>query len=235
MQRATLTTPETDPASDSPVSNIVFPGFGKSGLGAIYPRGTVLFREGQVLQGVYLLRTGSIKLTISSRRGKVLALRIARSGELLGVSSLLRGTPQDAAAETLEDCRADFIPRADFLRLQQTNQEVAEFVLNAVLHDVDELVRQARLLLLADSAAEKLTGLLLKWCDDHGVEDSHGIRVNNTFTQEEISQMISTSRETVTRLLGEFARRRIIEFQGNTIVIKSRISLESIATSRNAD
>jgi CRP/FNR family transcriptional regulator len=234
MQRATLTTPKTDPASDSPVTNIFFPGFGKSGLGAIYPRGTVLFREGQVLQGVYLLRTGSIKLMISSRRGKVLALRIARSGELLGVSSLLRGTPQDAAAETLEDCRADFIPRADFLRLQQTNQEVAEFVLNAVLHDVDELVRQARLL-LADSAAEKLAGLLLKWCDDDGVEDGHGIRVNNTFTQEEISQMISTSRETVTRLLGEFARRLIIELHSNTIVIKSRISLESIATSRNSD
>src|SRR5262245_9941606 len=129
MQRATLTTPETHPASDSQASKISFSGFGKSSLSAIHPRGTLLFREGQILQGVYLLRSGSIKLTISSRRGKVLVLRIAKSGELLGVSSILRNSPQDAAAETLEDCRVDFIPRAEFLRLREANKEVAEFAL----------------------------------------------------------------------------------------------------------
>ena len=229
MQSAThpLTTTETTGSGPSSAPIHQFPGFENCKLSAVHPRATVLFREGQIPKGVYLLRSGSIKLTTSSRRGKILILRVARAGELLGLNSVLGRRAHDATAEALEDCRAEFISCAEFLELL-VDRQVADHVLQLLLHDADETLQTTRLLLLSDTAAEKLAGLLLKWGRNYGIERPHGIRVNNSFTHEEISQIICTSRETVTRLLGDFARRELIQLCGNSIVIKDLKGLESI-------
>lgn len=66
--------------SDAPT--VDFPGFDDASLSTTYKRGTVLFSEGQAVRGLYLVRTGGVKLSISSAQGKVLVLRIARPGEV---------------------------------------------------------------------------------------------------------------------------------------------------------
>lgn len=56
-----------------------------------YPRGAVLFTEGQQSRGVYLLSEGRAKISIGSSEGKTLVLRIAQPGDLLGVNAALTG------------------------------------------------------------------------------------------------------------------------------------------------
>jgi CRP/FNR family transcriptional regulator, cyclic AMP receptor protein len=48
--------------------------------------------------------------------------------------------------------------------------------------------------------------------------------------EEEIAQMIGSSRETVTRLLADFRRRQLVQVMGSTLVIKNKSALESIVT-----
>lgn len=206
-----------------------FPGFEHVRVSTLHTRGSVLFAEGQFARGVYLLRVGSVKLSISSEQGKVLVFHIARAGELLGVNSVLRQLPYEATAETLEACRTDFIPHSDFVGMCSNNKEVGESVLEALSRHLYEMTEIARMLLLSETAAEKLARLLLKWGDDHGVEMPYGICVDNSFTQEEISQMICTSRETVTRLFGMFGKRDLVHLNGDTIVIRDRKGLESVS------
>src|SRR5581483_4336711 len=55
---------------------------------SLYPKGALLFVEGQVARGVYVLCAGRVKLTASSNNsGKTLIVRVAEPGELLGLSA----------------------------------------------------------------------------------------------------------------------------------------------------
>ncbi|MGB6632672.1 MAG: helix-turn-helix domain-containing protein [Terriglobales bacterium] len=83
-------------------------------------------------------------------------------------------------------------------------------------------------LLLARSSTEKLARLLLSWVSDE--PRNRELRVSTEFTHEEISQMIGSSRETVTRLLSVMKRKDLIRLEGATLVIPNRIALQAIAS-----
>ena len=90
--------------------------------------------------------------------------------------------------------------------------------------------REIRSLGLAQSTSEKLGKLLLEWCALHGEVTAGGTRLKVLLTHEEVAQMIGTTRETVTRLLSEFRRRKIIEVKGSTILIVNKPELESLVS-----
>ena len=62
----------------------------RSSLGRI-PVGEVLFNEKQNSTGVFLIREGMVRLSMNSSDGKRLSLRVARAGEILGLTSALSG------------------------------------------------------------------------------------------------------------------------------------------------
>jgi CRP/FNR family transcriptional regulator len=201
-------------------------------LSSLHRRGAVLFSEGQQAQGVYVLRAGRVKVSISSSEGKVLILRIAQAGDLLGVNSALKDSPYDATVETLEPCRTDFISRSDFIDMLDRSQRARIGLSEALSKELTEVVEHARSLLLPRSTGEKLARLLLKWCDERGEIRPEGIRVNPGLTQAEIAQMICTSRETVTRLFAELKRKRIVSLANRAIFVHNRNALESLACCR---
>jgi CRP/FNR family transcriptional regulator, cyclic AMP receptor protein len=198
-------------------------------LSSMHRRGVVLFSEGQQACGIYVLRAGRAKVSISSSEGKVVILRIAQAGDLLGVNSALKDSPYDVTVETLEPCRTDFISRSDFIGLLDRSKRARIGVNEALSKELTEVVERARSLLLPQSAGEKLARLLLKWCDEHVAAGTEGIRVNPGLTHEEMAQMICASRETVTRVFAELKRKRIISLAGSAIFVRNRKALESLA------
>lgn len=211
----------------SPISEVR--GLDNLKLTKYYPRGSVLFAEGQRPRGVYVLCEGRAKVSVASAEGKTFVLRIAEVGDLLGVNSILSGRPSGATVETLERCRIDFVAREDFLKLLERDKKAYSGVAHALSIKLSGVMEHARLLLLSESAAEKLARLLVRWCDEHGKRTAQGIRINSGLTHEEIAQMICASRETVTRLLGEFKRKHIISLVGSAIFVRNRRALESVA------
>ena len=204
-------------------------GLGKLEPSKAYPRGSVLFAEGQQPLGVYRLCEGRAKVSIGSADGKTLVLRIASPGELLGVDAVLSGEPYDATVETLGNCRVDFISRADLWKLLNKDKKACLGVAHSLGHTLSRVVEHSRLLLLSQSAAEKLARLLIRWCDEHGERTPHGIQIKSGLTHEELAEMICASRETVTRVLGELKRKHIISLLGNAIYIRNRKALELVA------
>jgi CRP/FNR family transcriptional regulator len=77
-------------------------------------------------------------------------------------------------------------------------------------------------LLLPQTADARLAKLLLEWSED-------APQITKSFTHEEIAQMICSSRETVTRLLANLNRRRIIGVTSDSILISDRAALQKIA------
>jgi len=192
-----------------------------------YPQGALLFLEGQAARGTYIVCSGRVKLSTTSRDGKTLILRIAQAGEVLGLHATVSGKPYELTAETLQPCQLDFIKRDDFLRFLQHH---ADACLNAAQHlsqncqDAYEMIRS---LGLSHSVSEKVARLLLEWAID-GENTKEGIRIKVSLTHEEMAQLVGTSRETVTRVLGEFREKRLAQLRGSTLMIQNKAGLEKL-------
>lgn len=193
-----------------------------------YPAGAVLFVEGQVPRGVYMLCKGRIKLTMASPDGKTVIVRIAEPGELLGLDSAVSGVLHEVTAETLQPSQIDFIRRDDFSKLMREHQEVAVNAMQQFSNYYRGACQQIRYLGLNTSAAEKLASFLLESAE-HGQDTQQGVRFNLSLTHEEIAQVVGLTRESVTRGLADFKHRSLITTKGPSVVIRNKPALEAMA------
>lgn len=196
----------------------------------VYPKGSLLFVEGEPPRGIFILCSGRAKLTSSSTEGRTLILKIAETGEVLGLSSAMLGKPYEVSAETIEPCQVNFIKRDDFLRFLGEHSEACMHTAEQLSAKYNAAQKEIRTLGLAQSTAEKLAKLLLSWCDSNGEITPKGTRLKVLLTHEEIAQMVGTTRETITRLLSDLKRRKIIEVKGSTVMVNDRDSLEKLIT-----
>ena len=196
----------------------------------VYPKGSILFVEGEEPRGVFILCSGRAKLTTSSSEGKTLIVKIAEAGEVLGASATILGKPYEVSAETTEPAQLNFIKREDFLRFLNTNAEVCMHTAQQLSEKYQSAQRDIRSLGLSQTTAEKLARLLLDWCERRGEATPNGIRLSVLLTHEEIAQMIGTTRETVTRLLSDFKRKKIISVKGSSLFVVKKDALQGIVS-----
>lgn len=192
-----------------------------------FPPGAVLFVEGQAPRGVYVICSGRVKLTTTSREGKTLILRIAQTGEVLGLHGTVSGKPYELTAETLQPCQLDFVKRDDFLKFLHNHADACLHAAQHLSHDCQTAYDMIRSLGLSHSVSEKLARLLLEWASG-GEQTKDGIRIKIALTHEEIAQLIGTSRETVTRVLGEFREKEFAHLRGSTLLIRNKAALEKL-------
>lgn len=195
-----------------------------------YPGGAVLFVEGQVPRGAFVLCSGRVKLSTTSREGKVLILKMAEPGDPLGLSAVVSGTPYELRAETLGPCQVNFIEREALMKLLEKHVEVGLHTAQALSKEFQSAYRDIHELVLARSSAGKLARLLLSWSGNHErAAECREIRIRSSLTHEEMAQMIGSSRETVTRLLSDLKKKELIRLEGSTLVIRNRTALEALA------
>ncbi|HYR29269.1 MAG TPA: Crp/Fnr family transcriptional regulator [Thermoanaerobaculia bacterium] len=194
-----------------------------------YPKGALLFVEGEQPRGVFVLCRGQAKLTTTSSDGRTLIVKIANPGEILGVSAAMLGRPYEVSAETLEASQVSFIRRDDFLRFLSAYPEACMHTAQQLSEKYEAAQREIRSLGLAHTTSEKLARLLLNWSAS-GEETSQGTRLQVLLTHEEIGQMIGTTRETVTRLLSEFKRKKLIAVKGASLFLTAKTELREMVS-----
>lgn len=84
------------------------------------PKGAILFNQGDAATGIYLLDQGRVALYLDCGR-RNFPTRIVTCGSVIGLPGTLSGTGYSLAAETLEDCTLDFIPRERLLAFLRTH------------------------------------------------------------------------------------------------------------------
>jgi len=194
---------------------------------ASYPKGATLFVEGQSPRGVFIICAGRVKLSTSSVDGRTLILRVADPGEVLGLAAAVSGKPYHATAEVLEPAQLNFVPRTEFLSFLSQHGEAALRVAQLLSETYQTALNEMRMIALSHSVAEKLARFLLDLVAEHN-ENDRDIKVNLTFTHEEIAEMIGTSRETVTRLFSDFKKKQLLQVRGSTVTIRSKPGLQNI-------
>ena len=199
---------------------------------AVYPKGAMLFIEGQQPRGVFVLCAGKAKLSTSSREGKTIITKLSEAGDVLGLNSVISNRPYEVTAEMMEPGQANFIPRDSLLQFLKEHGEVALRVAEQLSRNYYTAYEEIRTLGLATSPSEKFAKLLLSWTPKSANNDGGGgAQVKLTLTHEEIAEIIGTTRETVSRLFSEFKRKQLLQLKGSTLVIRNRPALEKIVQS----
>ncbi len=133
-----------------------------------------MFVEGQVPRGAFVLCSGKVKLSTTSRDGKVLILKMAEPGEVLGLSAVISGEPYEVTAETASPCQVNFVEREALMRLMEKNSELGLHSAQALSKEFQSAYRDIHDLVFARSSAGKLARLLLSWTPGRERGDSDG-------------------------------------------------------------
>lgn len=192
-----------------------------------YPTGTVLFFEKEEARGLLLICSGQIKLSFSSSSGKTLVLRIAKTGDVLGLTSVMSDALHEVTAEVLLPAQVTFIGKEDFQRFIRTYPEAYGAVISQISGQYKSACESLRTVGLSTSANEKLARLILDWSSD-GVETTGGTRIRVPWTHEQIAECVGSTRETVSRTLSTFRTKKLVTIKGATMMIPNRAALAAV-------
>ena len=195
---------------------------------AFYPRGVVLYAEGETPRGVYILCSGEVRLTAGSNDGSEVILRVAGRGDILGLSNTMSREPHRVRAQTLSASQIGFIPRLQFLQFLRAYPDAAIRIAEFLSHELQGAWEQIQLVTLAPSSNAKLIRFLLAWAANHGQSFSEGTSLALYMTHEEIAQSIGVSRETVSRALSELRSANLIQFSRGHILLLDPEKLKSL-------
>ena len=189
--------------------------------------GETVLREDSMADRVYVVCRGKVKLTASSADGKLLIVRIAGPGDVLGLTSLLNNVRHKVTVETLEICDLKVIGRAEFLAFLESSRDVGRSAAVSIAWEYEGVLLTARRLATSSSAAGKLATALLDW-GRMDAANGESMEFRMPLTHEELGSMTALSRETVTRLLGKFRREGLLELDGERMVLRAPAKIESL-------
>ena len=195
-----------------------------------YPESAVVLMEGQAPRGVYVVCRGRVKLMTTNSEGKTLIVKIAGPGEVLGLQSVVMDSPYELTAETLQPSQLAYVGRDQFLKFLKAHGDACLRATQHLSGDCQSAYEVIRSIGLCHSVAGKLARLLKTWSSEAPM--SNGVaRIKISLTHEELAQLIGSSRETVTRILGDFKRRGVVELSGATLTIRNRSALDTLCVS----
>lgn len=96
----------------------------------------VLFRQGEIPAGLFILNQGELTLTMTSPSGAQVMQMQAAAGSLLGLPGLISGEPYTLTATARDGAFLSFVSRDDFTSLMQTNPLMALKMLEVLAAEV---------------------------------------------------------------------------------------------------
>ena len=187
----------------------------------VYNRGDVIFRQGSTDHRMYLLESGRVKLIRESADRRVQLLSIHAPGEMLGEIPVFdpKGGPRTASALAMHDgTQVVWLEREVLFHWLDEHPKVAVDMLQVMAGRMRDNNERISDLVFMDVPA-RLAKTLINLASRFGEPIEAGVKVPHDLTQEELAQLVGSSRETVNKALMDFANRGWIARDGRSIVI----------------
>ena len=181
------------------------------------PKNALVVNEGDATDSLYVVLAGRVKAFVSDEDGKEVVLNTIGAGAYFG-ELVLDGGPRAASIMTLEPCRFFVIPRADVEGLLQRNPAFARDLVYTLIGKVRSLTETVR-----DLALKNVYARLVKFIDDHAVEQDGRRFVPERLTQHDIAVRIGGSREMVSRILRDLTAGGYVTVEARQIVLHRKL------------
>ena len=188
-------------------------------------KGDVLVREDDLAtRGFYLILEGSAKVVLSGPDGREAVLALLEEGDFFGEMSLLDGDPRSATVRATTEIRLVLLRRPSFMDLLQKHPEISIALLTALSSRLRQANRKISALALSPVHA-RVSGAILQLAEFQGFRVKGQVVIHDRPTQQEIAEMASTTRETVSRVLGQMQKDGLIQLDGRELVILDEVKL----------
>jgi CRP/FNR family cyclic AMP-dependent transcriptional regulator len=185
--------------------------------------GYVFFSQGGLADAIFFLDAGRAKLTVVSQRGKEATVTVLLPGDFIGDESLAGTTElHDATATAITICRALQLSRKEMILLLHEQQEFSDIFLKFVLlrgvRTREDLIDQ-----LFNNSEKRLARTLLIMAE-FGKPGEPETMIPQV-TQEELAEMIGTTRSRVSKFMNNFRKLGYITYNGRIHVHKSLLNV----------
>lgn len=188
---------------------------------AQFQKGDYIFREGATDLRMYILEKGRVKLARESDDERVQLLSIHAHGEMLGEIPVFDpdGGPRTASAIAMHNgTQVAWLERETLFSWLNKHPRVAVDMLQVMATRMRRNNERISDLVFKDVPA-RLAKTLLDLATRFGEPVEAGVKVPHDLTQEELAQLVGSSRETVNKALMDFSDRGWITREGRAIVI----------------
>src|SRR3954466_1685187 len=188
-------------------------------------RGATIFSKGDAGNSLYAVISGTVKISTSSAEGRSAILNLIGTGEVFGEIALLDGRERTTDAIANSDCELFVIDRREFIPFLQGQPALAmKFIqlLCARLRRTSEHVEQ----IILQDLPGRLASALLRL-----TEKPQQPRAGRTvaITQQEISEMVGMSRESINKQLRAWENRNWVRLEHGAIVVLDATPLQALA------
>ncbi|WP_066225574.1 Crp/Fnr family transcriptional regulator [Formosa haliotis] len=188
-------------------------------------RGEVIFKEGEMLNGVYCISSGVCKLTKLTEKGKEQVVKLVIKGELLGQRSVIINQVANLTATALNDMEVCFIPKQEILEDLLQNSEFSFNVLKRMATDLKE-AETAIINMAQNSVRRRLADIILYLQDNFGKDEEGYLSV--TLSRDDFASIVGTATESVIRTLSQFKKEGLIKTSGKRIKISDYQGFEAL-------
>ena len=183
-----------------------------------YLKNSMIILEEEYGDLVFVVQTGTIKITRVNDEGKEVILALLGPGEIFGELAILDGEARSANALAQENCQLWAINKEDFLDILKNNFTISYSLMCELAKRLRKSDQQIEALSLSD-AEHRIGVSLLNLAEDMGVIRKGKVTIQNLPFQQDIANMAGTSRETVSRVLKILENKSMISKEGHTLVI----------------
>ncbi len=189
-----------------------------------YPRGQVLFFEGDPGHDVLLLLEGQVKVSMTSRSGREVILDVIDPGWLLGELSAIDAGSRSATVTVVQPAVVRVIPVAEFVAYLESHPRASTEVVRMVAARLRQ-ASQRQLEFGASDALGRLCSYVVDMAERYGDETGVSLRVTLPLSQTEIASMTGLSREAVVKGLRALRALEWIDSDGRDVRVLDRDAL----------
>jgi CRP/FNR family transcriptional regulator len=183
-----------------------------------FRRNEIVLNEDDSTNYLYLILSGKLKVIQLNDEGKEHILAIHEKGDYFGEMALLDGKTSPGTIVALKDGRIGLISKEPFLNIIMKNSLVIDRIIGMLCMRLRHAWLQIRAMSF-DNAEHRIRFALQELGEKFGIRDSRGVIIDLEITHQNIANLATTSRETVTRFLSKAAKADEIEVLANKKIL----------------
>jgi len=187
-------------------------------------KGELLFSDGEVAAGFFIVGSGKVKVFKLSPDGKERILHIVHPGGTFAEAAIFGSGTYPAYAQPLEASRLIFFPKREFLDLLRSDSQLAINMIAGLSRFLRQFAKQIEELTFKDVPA-RLACYLLDLAGDEAEQ------VELPISKSQLASKLGTVSETLSRTFRKLTDDDLIVVRGKVIELLDRDRLEDLSFS----
>ena len=188
---------------------------------AAYPKGQVLFAQGDAADSIFQIQKGKLKLTVVSNQGKEAVIALLTGGDFVGEGCLAGQLRRMATATAMTDCVTVRLEKPEMVRVLHDepgfSEQFLHYVLSRNIRIEEDLVDH-----LFNSSEKRLARVLLLLANFGKAGRSEPVMIAK-MSQEMLAEIIGTTRPRVNFFMNKFRKLGFIDYDGGGLRVHSSL------------